>query len=34
MRFLIEDDEVLEKNNDFWNKVSHSMKKQFGSEPI
>ena len=25
--FLAEDDEILKKNNDVWNKVSNSIKK-------
>ena len=30
----IEDDELLKKYNDIWNKVSNSIKKEFGSKPI
>ena len=34
MYFLIVDDELLEKNNDIWNKVSNSIKKDFDRESI
>ena len=33
MYFLTEDDELLKKYNDIWNKVSNSMKK-INSEPF
>ena len=33
MYFLIEDDELLQKNNNTWNKVSISIIKEFDSEP-
>ena len=32
--FLIKDDELLEKYNEIWEKVSSSIKKGFDSEPI
>ena len=32
--FLIEDDELLEKYNTFWDKVSADIKKEFDSEPV
>ena len=32
--FLIKDDELLEKYNEIWEKVSNSIKKGFDSEPI
>ena len=32
--FLIEDDELLEKCNTIWDKVSDYMKKEFDSEPV
>ena len=34
MYFLIEDDELLEKYNTGWDKVSVDIKKEFGSEPV
>ena len=34
MYFLIEDDELLKRYNDIWNKVSNRIKKEFDSEPI
>ena len=34
MNFLIEDDELLQKYNTIWDKVSADMKKEFDSEPI
>ena len=34
MHFLIEDEELLKKYNDTWNKVSNGIKKEFDSEPI
>ena len=33
MYFLIEDDDLLEKYNTIWNKVSADIKKEFASEP-
>ena len=27
--FLIEDDDLLKKYNDIWNKIGNSMKKEF-----
>ena len=32
--FLIKDDELLEKYNEIWKKVKHSLKKEFDSEPV
>ena len=34
MYFLIEDDDLLEKYNSIWGKVSADMKKEFHSEPV
>ena len=34
MYFLIEDDDLLEKYNTIWDKVSADIKKEFGSEPV
>ena len=34
MYFLIEDDELLEKDNTIWDKVSADMKKEFDSKPV
>ena len=34
MYFLIEDDDILEKCNTIWNKVSSDIKKEFDSEPV
>ena len=34
MYFLIEDDEVLQKYNTIWDKVSAYVKKEFDSEPV
>ena len=31
---LIEDDDLLEKYNTIWDKVSADMKKEFDSEPV
>ena len=31
--FLIEDDDLLENNNIFWDKVSTDIKKKIDSEP-
>ena len=33
MDFLIEDDDLLEKFNTIWDKVSTDIKKEFDSEP-
>ena len=33
MYFLIEDDDLLEKDNTICNKVSADIKKEFNSEP-
>ena len=32
--FLINDDELLKKYNEIWEKVKNSIKKEFGSEPV
>ena len=34
MYFLIEDDNLLEKYNTIWDKVSAVVKKDFDSEPV
>ena len=34
MSVLIKDDELLEKYNEIWEKVSKSIKKEFDSEPL
>ena len=34
MYFLIEDDELLEKYNTVWDKVSSDIKKEFDSKPV
>ena len=34
MYFLFEDDDLLEKYNTIWNKVSADIKKEFNSEPV
>ena len=34
MYFLIEDDDLLEKYNTIWDKVSAYIKKEFDSEPV
>ena len=34
MYFLIEDDNLLEKYNTIWDKVSANIKKEFDSEPV
>ena len=34
MYFLYEDDGLLKKYNDTWNKASNSIKKEFESEAI
>ena len=34
MYFLFEDDDLLEKHNTIWNKVSADIKKEFNSEPV
>ena len=32
--FLIKDDELLEKSNEIWEKVSNAIKKEFDSNPV
>ena len=32
--FLIEDDDLLEKYNTVWDRVSADVKKEFDSEPV
>ena len=34
MYFLIEDEELLKKHNDIWNRVSNNVKKEFDTETI
>ena len=34
MYFFIEDDDLLEKYNTMWEKVSADIKKEFDSEPV
>ena len=34
MYFLIEDDDLLEKYNTIWGKVSADIKKEFDSKPV
>ena len=34
MYFLIEDDDLLEKYNTIWDKVSSDIKKEFNSKPV
>ena len=34
MYFLIEDDDLLEKQNTIWDKVSADLKKEFDSDPV
>ena len=34
MSFLVQNEELLEKCNKIWDKVSNIMKKGFGSEPV
>ena len=34
MCFLIENNELLEKQNEIWNKVSNAIKKGFDSESV
>ena len=34
MYFLIEDDDLLEKYNTIWDKVSADIKREFDSEPV
>ena len=34
MSFLIKHDELLEKYNKMWDRLSNSIKKRFDSEPI
>ena len=32
--FLINNDKSLEKHNEFWKKVSKSIKKEFDNQPV
>ena len=32
--FLLEDDDLLDKYNTIWDKVSADIKKEFDSEPV
>ena len=34
MYFLIQNDDILEKYNTIWDKVSADIKKEFGSKPV
>ena len=34
MSFLMQDDKLLEKYNQIWEKVKHNIKKEFDSEPL
>ena len=34
MYFLIKDDDLLEKYNTIWDKVTGNIKKEFDSEPV
>ena len=34
MSFLIKDDELIEKYNEIWEKVTNIIKKEFDSEPV
>ena len=34
MFFLIEDDDLLEKHNTIWDKISDDIKKEFDSKPV
>ena len=34
MSFLIKDNELLQKLNEIWEKVSNSIKNGFDSEPV
>ena len=34
MYFLIDNDDLLEKNNTIWDKVCADIKKEFDSEPV
>ena len=34
MYFVIEDDDLLEKYNTFWDKVSAEIKREFDSRPV
>ena len=34
MYVLIEDDDLLEKYNTIWDKISANIKKEFGSKPV
>ena len=34
MSFLMKNEELQEKYNEIWDKVSNSMKKEFDSKPV
>ena len=34
MSFLIKDDELLEKDNEIWEKVKNGIKEEFDSKPL
>ena len=34
MSFLIKNDEILEKFNEIWEKLSDSIKNEFNSDPV
>ena len=34
MSFFIQDEELLEKDNEIWEKIFKSIKKEFDSEPL
>ena len=34
LSFLIKDDELLEKYNEVWKRVKHSLRREFDSEPV
>ena len=34
MSFLIKDEQLLEKNNEIWRKVSNIIKKEFDSKSV
>ena len=34
MDYLVEDDDVLEKYNTIWDKVSADIRKEFDSKPL
>ena len=34
MSFLVKDNQLIEKYNEIWEKVSTSIKKEFDSEPV